>query len=178
MKFNKIFRLAIDFLVKLLISLFITIASIYMIWVLFCNIYLEATTLAISSTSPDRTIKVEFSRRSRISKTSVDLITPDGFWGKKTNIYSTQNSDVRIPEGLQIYWSENSTTLLAVSKDDNIIFRNERQNTKLNSGDNLLLMYNISNRKLSHNLPRPKTDNRLSKDDIKQVKWHNCHICK
>jgi hypothetical protein len=168
------------FFVKLLIVLFTTIAIISLIATLAYNIYLAPTKVISSSTSPDESVKIDFITQGFFGMTWIDLITPDGYWNNKTKIYSIGGDEVIFPKDLQVFWSEDSSVFLAVSKQDRIITQElkEKEKAELNSGDNLVLMYNIKTKKILHNLVFPRTNFRLYKDDIKKIKWHNCHICK
>jgi hypothetical protein len=168
-----------EFFVKLLITLSATIATIYLVPTFVYNFWLAPARI-ISSTSPNRSIKVDFITHGSLGMTSIDLITPDGYWNNKTEIYSIGGDEVIFPKDLQVFWSEDSSVFLATSKQDIIITSElkEKAKAKLNSGDNLVLIYNVENKKMSHNLNFPRPKFRLYKDDIKKIKWHNCHICK
>jgi hypothetical protein len=164
-------------LLKLMLALLAMVGTVYFIAILFLNIYISPTTLISSSISPDRSVKAEFLIQ-KVGTTWVDLITQDGYWSRKTKIYSVEASEVKFPKDLKVFWSEDSSTFLAISRENKLIAPVFRENTKLSSGYNLILMYNLINEKLSHNLFFPQTDIKLHVDDIKQIKWHNCQICK
>jgi hypothetical protein len=128
------------------------------------------TTMISSTVSPNRSMKVEFFSQGSLGKSWVDLITLDRFWNKKIEIYSESGDELIFPKDLQVFWSEDSSTFLAISKTtDYIWLRGEER-------DAARLMYNIASKKLAHNLYA--THNYFHKGDIKQVKWHNCSVCK
>jgi hypothetical protein len=155
------------------ITFFISIAIIYLMVTLALN-SIAPTRLINSSISPDRSVKVEVFSQGSLGMNWVDLITLDRFWGKKTTIYSMGGDETIFAKDMQVFWSKDSSRFLAVSEKT----RHLRQKAKLISGENLILMYDIASKKLFHNLIFPLTENRFNKDEIKQVKWHDCPICK
>jgi hypothetical protein len=175
MKFIKIYEV----FTKSLAALFTTMATIYLVPTLVYNIWLAPARI-ITSTSPNGAIKIDFITHGSLGMTSINLITPDGYWNNKTKIYSIGGDEVIFPKDLQVFWSEDSSIFLATSRQDRIITPEliEKEKAKLNSGDNLVLMFDIANNKMSHNLFLPRPIFRLYKNDIKKIKWHNCNICK
>jgi hypothetical protein len=174
MKLTKNIKLKLS---KIIVRFLITIAAIYLTITLLVNRF-APTTMISSTVSPDRSMKVEFFSQGSLGRSWVDLITLDGFWNKKTEVYSEAGDELIFPKDLQVFWSEDSSTFLAISKTTDYIWliREERDTVRLTSGESLMLMYNISSKKLIHNLYA--TRNHFHKDDIKQVKWHNCSVCK
>jgi hypothetical protein len=177
MKMNKIFKFFTR-LLKLLLALSISVILVCLIVTQVHNIYLAPTKLISSSASPDLSMKVEFFTQGSLGRSWVNLIILDKLSEKKTEIYSMGGDEVIFPKDLQVFWNEDSSTFLAVSEKTDITHLKSGQNAKLSSGKNLVLMYNAKSRKLLHNLYFPRENNGLYKDDIKQVNWHNCSVCK
>jgi hypothetical protein len=162
---------------KIMVKFSISMVAIYLIIILLVN-RLVPTTMISSTVSPDQSMKVEFFSQGSLGRSWVDLITLDRFWNKKIEIYSESGDELIFPKDLQVFWSEDSSTFLAISKTTDYIWLRgeERDAARLTSGESLMLMYNIASKKLVHNLYA--TRNYFHEGDIKQIKWHNCSVCK
>jgi hypothetical protein len=161
---------------KIIIEFSISIVVVYLMITLLVN-RLRPTIMISSTVSPDRSMKVEFFSQGSLGRSWVDLITLDKFRNTKTEVYSEAGDELIFPKDLQVFWSEDSSAFLAISKTTDYIWLRgaERDAAKLASGESLMLMYNIPSKKLVHNLYT--THNYFYKDDIRKVKWHNCSVC-
>ncbi len=165
---------------------FLTAVTVICVTLIFIREnYLIPRKLIKDSISPDSRNKVEFISKGYWGTSSID-ITSENPSKRTTTIYSESGNEVIFPDDLNIFWSKDSSVFLAVSERISSIPAQLKKSSsiKLKSGENLVLMYDIPNKKLRHNL-YPQS-NGLANDlevqfqinDIKQIEWLDCNICR
>jgi hypothetical protein len=133
------------------------------------------------STSPDSSVRVEFLTEGYWGKSWVNVILDKPAKSKMT-IYSETGNEVIFPNDINVFWSKDSSKFLAVSTRISSIPSklNQTSSIQLESGEKLVLMYDIFNKVLWHNLyPQQKSSaTPFQIKDIKQIEWHDCNNCK
>jgi hypothetical protein len=142
--------------------------------------YVAPEKLIKYSASPDSSVRVEFLTEGYWGKSWVNVILDKPAKSKMT-IYSEAGNEVIFPNDIKIFWSKDSSRFLAVSTRISSIPSklNQSSSIQLESGEKLVLMYDIPNNILRHNLylqqRSPATPFQIK--DIKRIEWHDCNNC-
>jgi hypothetical protein len=161
---------------------FLTVVAVTCVTLIFIHEnYLMPRKLIKDSISPDSLSKVEFVSRGYWGTSSIAITSGDSS-KTTTTIYSESGNEVIFPGDLNIFWSKDSSIFLAVSERISSIPSQLKKSPsiKLKSGENLVLMYDIPNKTLRHNL-YPQSNSPATQfqvNDIKQIEWMNCNVCR